>query len=353
MKYVSIWLLVPKKMCKYKTCTIENVRGQTSWFVTFMWKKAAIDVFRSIGTDYITTFWFWKGEISPFKNSLPLKMLKINNLSSTALMFCIIRKVTWNFTNTCIFFPAGFAHKVLEQYCIHILPELLKKPTNTVSLVSNINRSQSGSKHMYQPIVSKICYNCHYKNYWGHQIPLLIAFVKTCIIIIINHFPHKKNILYSIYYIALSAKNNNNNNNATQYKLILNIKYYPNDHPSVIFLFLLLTAVINILCFSILIAGLNRFTSTLITVDLPDTTAGDMRGWTEGRPVPSRPLTPLLPLPLYSLVGAARASPAQNVPPFPPPPLHSHPPPAPHLPTPSYPVRHLRYAFRWLWLNIF
>ena len=109
--------------------------------------------------------------------------------------------------------------------------------------------------------------------------------------------------------------------------------------PSVIFLFHLLTAGKNILCFSILIAGLNRFTTTLITVDLPDTTAGDMRGWTGGRPVPSRPLTPpfpsasrpltpLPPLPPSSLIGAARASPAQNVPPFPPP-FSS--PPAPHL----------------------
>ena len=54
-------------------------------------------------------------------------------------------------------------------------------------------------------------------------------------------------------------------------------------------------------------------------------------GWTGDRPVPSRPLTPLSlslrlshlnplpPLPPSSLVGAARASPAQNVPPFPPP----------------------------------
>ena len=121
--------------------------------------------------------------------------------------------------------------------------------------------------------------------------------------------------------------------------------------PRLFSFFICLLLVISILCFSILIAGLNRFTSTLITVDLPDTTAGDMRGWTGGRPVPSRPLppppsswllTPLPPLPPSTLVGAARASPAQNVPPFPPP-FSS-----PHLPTPSYPVRHLRYAFRWL-----
>ena len=40
-----------------------------------------------------------------FKNILPLKMLKIINLSSTALIFCINRKITWNLTNTrtCIF----------------------------------------------------------------------------------------------------------------------------------------------------------------------------------------------------------------------------------------------------------
>ena len=132
--------------------------------------------------------------------------------------------------------------------------------------------------------------------------------------------------------------------------------------PRLFSFFISLLLVINILCFSILIAGLNRFSSTLITVDLPDTTAGDMRGWTGGRPVPFRPLTPsplslrlpplnsLSPLPPSSFVGAARASPSQNLPPFPPP-FSS--PPAPHLPIPSYPVRHLRYAFRWLWLNIF
>ena len=114
--------------------------------------------------------------------------------------------------------------------------------------------------------------------------------------------------------------------------------------PSVIFLFLLLTAGINILCFSILIEGLNRFTSTLITVDLPDTTAGDMRGWTEGRPVPSRPLTPLPPLPPSSLVGAGRASPAQNVPL--PPPFSSPRPSSSYSLLPC--LRHLRYAFRWL-----
>ena len=127
--------------------------------------------------------------------------------------------------------------------------------------------------------------------------------------------------------------------------------------PRLFSFFICLLLVINILCFSILIAGLNRFTSTLITVDLPDTTAGDTRGWTGGRSVPLPPFSPppslrppplnspSTPLPPSSLVGAARASPAQNVPPFPPP-FSS--PPAPHLPTPSYSVRYLRYAFRWL-----
>ena len=118
--------------------------------------------------------------------------------------------------------------------------------------------------------------------------------------------------------------------------------------PSVIFLFLLLTAgnkysvLFHIDCRS---KSFYFYTYYMCTVDLPDTTAGDMRGWTEGKPVPSRPLIPLPPLPPSSLVGAARASPAQNVPTFPPP-FSS--PPAPHLPIPSYPVRHLRYAFRWL-----
>ena len=44
--------------------------------------------------------------------------------------------------------------------------------------------------------------------------------------------------------------------------------------PRLFSFFICLLPVINILCFS----GLNRFTSTLITVDLPDTTTGDMRG---------------------------------------------------------------------------
>ena len=124
--------------------------------------------------------------------------------------------------------------------------------------------------------------------------------------------------------------------------------------PRLFFFFICLLLVINILCFSILIAG--RFTSTLITVEMPDTTAGDMRGWTGGRPVPSRTLTsPLslrLPplnfpstltsvLPCWSGARFASAKCSSFPPPF-------SSPPAPHLPTPSCPVRHLRYAFRWL-----
>ena len=126
--------------------------------------------------------------------------------------------------------------------------------------------------------------------------------------------------------------------------------------PRLFSFFICLLLVINILCFSILISGLNRFTSTLITVDLPDTTAGDMRGWTGGRPVPSRPLTPPLSfrlpplycpstltsvLPCWSGARFASAKYSSFSLPF-------SSPPVPHLPTPSYPVRLLRHAFRWL-----